>query len=134
MRYADAGTSTGLLVVEDDPDHREIVREVLEEEGYRVETAAHGRDALSRLLAGLRPDLILLDMKMPVMDGWAFMAELKARAELAEIPVVVTSQEGDRVLNTAPVSAGYIDKPINRSRLLETIACLLWRKRQQSEP
>lgn len=121
-----------LMIVEDDHDHREVVREVLEEQGYRVETAVHGRDALGRLLAGTRPDLILLDLRMPEMDGWAFMAEMKARAELANIPVVVTSQAGEKVINSAPVSAGYLNKPIDRARLLEIIDCLLWRQRHRS--
>lgn len=121
-----------LLIVDDDRDHRETVRDVLEEEGYVVETAVHGRDALSRLLDGTRPDLILLDLRMPEMDGWAFMAEMKARADLAQIPVVVTTQAGERVLNSAPVSAGYLAKPLDRARLLQTIACLLARKQQRS--
>jgi CheY-like chemotaxis protein len=120
-----------LLIVDDDKDHRETVREVLEEQGYRVETAVHGRDALNRLLDGARPDLILLDLWMPEMDGWAFMAELKAREDLAGIPVVVTSQAGERVINSAPVSAGYLNKPLDRSRLLEIIDCLLWRRRRR---
>jgi CheY-like chemotaxis protein len=122
-----------LLVVEDDPDHRETVREVLEEEGYRVDTAVHGRDALGRLSlwgAGHLPDLILLDLRMPVMDGWGFMAELKQHPVLASIPVVVTSCMGDRVLSSAPVAAGYLSKPLNRSRLLELISCCLWRQQR----
>ena len=90
--------SRALLVVEDDPDHRAIVRDILEEEGYRVDTAVHGQDALDQLtsMAGALPDLILLDMLMPVMDGWAFMAALKARPVLSTIPVLVTSCGGDR--------------------------------------
>ena len=112
-------------MVEDDPDHREAVREVLEEEGYLVRVAAHGREALEQVLRGPAPDLILLDLQMPVMDGWTFISELKARPDLAAIPVVVTSQGGDRVLNAAPVSAGYLAKPLDRSRLVQTIArCL----------
>lgn len=123
-----------LLIVDDDRDHRETVREVLEEEGYLIETAIHGRDALARLLDGTRPDLILLDLRMPEMDGWAFMAAMKAREDLAQIPVVVTTQGGERVLNSAPVSAGYLAKPLDRERLLQTIACLLTRKRQRRSP
>jgi CheY-like chemotaxis protein len=123
-----------LMVVEDDPDHRETVREVLEEEGYRVDTAVHGRDALGRLSsfqsAGPLPDLILLDLLMPVMDGWDFMNELKQQPALASIPVLVTSCVGDRVLTSAPVAAGYLSKPLSRSRLLETISCCLWRQRR----
>ena len=121
-----------LLVVEDDPDHRDAVREALEEEGYRVQTAAHGGDALQLLIEGLRPGVVLLDLRMPVMDGWTFMAELKARPELARIPVIVTSQAGERVLNTAPVAAGYLRKPLDRTRLLQTVARCL--SRRQSGP
>jgi CheY-like chemotaxis protein len=118
-----------LLVVEDDPDHRAVLRDMLEEEGYRVDTAVHGQDALARLGAGPLPDLILLDMLMPVMDGWAFMAALKERPVFSGIPVLVTSAGGDRVLSSAPVAAGYIAKPLNRSSLMETIGWCLWRRR-----
>lgn len=130
------GARCGLLVVEDDPDHRDIVREVLEEEGYQVEVAAHGRDALDRLLTGQAPDLILLDLHMPVMNGWTFMSELRAHPHLATIPVVVTTQGGARALNAAPVSAGYLTKPLERSRLLETIECCLLRRaaRRSGDP
>jgi CheY-like chemotaxis protein len=123
-----------LLVVEDDADHRAIVQDILEDEGYRVDTAVHGQDALARLtsMVGGLPDLILLDMLMPVMDGWAFMAALKERPLLARIPVLVTSCGGDRVLSSAPVAAGYLAKPLDRSRLLETICGCLWR-RQRSD-
>jgi CheY-like chemotaxis protein len=114
-----------ILVIEDDPCHGDVVRETLEEEGYRVQLAVHGRDALARLAAGPLPDVILLDLLMPVMDGWAFMANLKARAELSTIPVVATTAAGLDVLFSAPVCAGYLTKPLQRSQLLETIArCL----------
>jgi CheY-like chemotaxis protein len=83
------GRRAGLLLVEDDPDHRAVVREVLEDEGYRVETAVHGRDALGRLLAGPPPDLILLDLMMPEMDGFEFLDRVRDDDELHEIPIVV---------------------------------------------
>jgi CheY-like chemotaxis protein len=126
--------AVGLLVVEDDADHREVMRDVLEDEGYRVDTAIHGRAALSRLASGPPPDLILLDLMMPEMDGWEFMAALKARPDWASIPVVVTSQGGSRVLSSAPVSAGYLAKPLDRSQLLQTVACCLWRRRDRETP
>ena len=116
----------GLLVVEDDHDHREALRDTLEDEGYLVETAIHGRDALRRLLAGPRPDLILLDLMMPEMDGWTLMAELSARPDLASVPIVVTSQVGNRVPQSA--STRYIAKPLDRTRLLQTISSCLWRR------
>src|SRR4051812_1371969 len=103
--------SAKLLVVEDDPDHRAAICEVLEDEGYGIEAANDGGAALERLRAGLAPALIVLDLKMPVMDGWTFMAELKKEPELTSIPVVVITGAGERVLTSAPVSAGYLQKP-----------------------
>jgi CheY-like chemotaxis protein len=115
-----------ILVVDDDFDHREAVRDTLENEGYLVRTAANGRDALYQLLGGPLPDLILLDLLMPVMDGSAFMAELKLRPELAAIPVVAISAGSVRVLYATPAS-GYLSKPVGAWRLLGTIASCLSR-------
>jgi CheY-like chemotaxis protein len=114
-----------VLVVEDDTDHRDSVRTVLEEEGYRVEGAADGRAALDRLLSAPPPDLVLVDLMMPVMDGRQLMTEMKARPSLAEIPVVVMTGAGRRLLYAAPVAAGYLEKPISSARLLETLAASL---------
>jgi CheY-like chemotaxis protein len=128
-----APRSASILVVEDDPDSLHAACQILEEEGYHAESAADGSVAFERLLRGLRPDLILVDLMMPVMDGWRFIVELRARPELAQIPVVVVSGAGERTLNSAPVSAGYLEKPINPARLLETVAaCLARRKRRTS--
>src|SRR4051812_42351243 len=101
-----------VLVVEDDRDHRDTVCTVLEEDGYQTQAAAHGREALQRLGSGPPPDLILLDLLMPVMDGWAFMTELKRNPALASIPVVVTTHGGSLTLSCAPASDGYLAKPI----------------------
>jgi len=102
---------------------------VLEDAGYCICAAEHGRAALDLLSAGLAPALILLDLLMPVMDGWSFVAELKKDPVLKSIPVVVTTQAGKRVLSSAPVSAGYLDKPISQERLLQTVARCLLKKR-----
>ncbi|MGZ8512376.1 MAG: response regulator transcription factor, partial [Candidatus Limnocylindria bacterium] len=75
-----------VLVVDDEPQIRATVAEMLEIEGYSVEEAANGADAL-RAIERQAPDLILLDMRMPVLDGWAFAAELNRRQ--VEIPIVV---------------------------------------------
>ena len=73
------------------------MRDVLEEEGYRVDTASHGRAALARLSSGPPPDLILLDLMMPEMDGFGFLRALRERAEWRDIPVVVlTAKEVTR--------------------------------------
>ena len=80
-----------ILIVEDDSDLREALSEVLRDEGYSVESAADGREALDRLRRDLRPSLILLDLTMPVMNGWQFRAEQRRDPALSEIPVVVLS-------------------------------------------
>jgi CheY-like chemotaxis protein len=121
-----------LLVVDDEHDHRLALSSLLEEVGYRVESACHGREALDMLLRGLIPDLVLLDLFMPVMDGWGLWKEIKERPALAAIPVVVMSGFGDNILNAAPVSAGYLRKPLDRGQLLETIESCLWRRRRRS--
>jgi CheY-like chemotaxis protein len=79
-----------VLVVDDDPDIRAFVSEFLTEEGYEVRAAANGRDALA-ILASWRPAVILLDLMMPVMDGWTFLATQQAHPELARISVIVMS-------------------------------------------
>jgi CheY-like chemotaxis protein len=132
-RYVRSGPPSSqdalVLVVDDESDHRVMMREALEDEGYAVETAGHGADAMTKLRAGLEPDLILLDLRMPVMDGWGFMTEMKRDPRLCSIPVVVTTQAGDHVLTTAPVSAGYLAKPFEAHRLIETVRACLSRRR-----
>ena len=123
--------SAVVLVVEDDEDERSIVREVLEDEGYTVEETGDGGAALARVLGGPPPDVILLDLLMPGMDGWHLVAELRARQALADIPVVVMTGAGDHVLMSAPVSAGYLAKPLSRARLLETLAATVERARRR---
>jgi two-component system OmpR family response regulator len=117
------------LVVDDDQDHLESARTVLEDAGYHVRTAVDGVDALRVALTGQPPDLILLDLYMPRMDGWAFVAQLKAQAELPRIPVVAMTGAGDRALRSAPVCAGYLSKPMGAARLLETVGACLARRR-----
>jgi CheY-like chemotaxis protein len=83
------GKDEYILVVEDDEALREGLADALLLEGYRVESAENGQTALHILKAGLRPCLILLDLMMPVMDGWTFRKELMKDPALADIPVVV---------------------------------------------
>lgn len=121
-----------LLVVEDDEDHRSVLADILAVEGYHVETAVHGGDALAKLHGGVHPDLILLDLVMPEVDGWAFMAVQKREPALASIPVVVFTGSGDRALSRAPVAAGYLAKPIGYQVLLATIERVLASRRSSS--
>lgn len=86
-----------ILIVEDEPDLRETLQELLELAGYKVATAANGREALARLDEIGPVCLILLDLMMPVMSGWEFLDALKSSASqvLASIPVVVVSATAD---------------------------------------
>jgi CheY-like chemotaxis protein/CBS domain-containing protein len=109
-----------ILVVEDDPDVRDEVAELLRDHGYHVETASDGRDALQRLSETQRPGLILLDLVLPVMDGWALRAQLLKNPELADVPVVLLSGAADvRAEAAALKAAGYLSKPFAPQALLD---------------
>jgi CheY-like chemotaxis protein len=86
--------SAYILVVEDDRDLREILGEALQLEGYEVVCVEHGAAALRHLETGARPCVILLDLMMPVMDGWTFRREILNDEALARIPVVVMTAAG----------------------------------------
>jgi CheY-like chemotaxis protein len=83
----------GVLVVEDDPDVREPVAELLRRAGYHVCVAADGLEALELLAGCGRPGAILLDINMPVMDGWAFLERVRADERLRGIPIAITSAD-----------------------------------------
>lgn len=109
-----------ILVVDDDPDVRDAISNVLVDEGYQVTSAGNGREALERLHQQIRPSLILLDMVMPDMDGWRFRMELKKEPELAAIPVVILSAHGNvRDAALALGAADYLRKPLRMESLLE---------------
>jgi CheY-like chemotaxis protein len=111
-----------ILVVEDDDTVREALAMVLEHEGYRVGVAADGAEALALLRGGLSPCLILLDLMMPVMDGWQFRREQLNDPRLAPIPVVVVSAHTRAAeFAAAPGIADVIAKPIDFDRLLDTL-------------
>jgi CheY-like chemotaxis protein len=77
-----------VLIVDDDRDIRETLGELLADDGFSIEAAWNGETALSRLEAGFRPDVIILDLMMPVMDGLTFRALQRKHPALADIPVV----------------------------------------------
>jgi CheY-like chemotaxis protein len=91
-----AGPFRTILVVEDDPESRDALRLALKLAGHTVHTAAHGQEALDLLRAGSPPDLILLDLMMPVLSGWQFREVQRQNPALAGIPVVILSAVGER--------------------------------------
>jgi len=109
-----------LLLIEDAPDLQEVLSEMLTAAGYRVVAAAHGGEGLDRLRSGPPINLILLDLMMPVMDGWRFREEQLHDPSLAAIPVVVISanaEQGGRRIEADAV----IPKPVDFDQLLRTI-------------
>jgi CheY-like chemotaxis protein len=112
-----------ILIVEDEPDLREGLAMLFADEGYRVSTAGDGAAALARLRQGPRPSLVLLDLMMPVMDGWQFRAHQLADPALARIPVIVLSGVvlDDTEAGTLRAMA-YVRKPIRIGFLLDLLA------------
>lgn len=115
-----------ILVVEDIDGTREFMRLILETNGYRVSCAGNGREALDHLHAGKRPSLILLDLNMPVMDGWEFRHEQRHNPGLASIPVFLLSGEADLPRIAAGLRVeGYYSKPFEVEGLLQDIGVLV---------
>ena len=109
-----------VLLLEDNADVREMMATALKLAGHTVVPAADGSEALRLLKDGLRPRLILLDLMMPVMDGWAFRAALEQDPALTRIPVVVVSAVGDDMLEKVRAAA-HVPKPIDIDHLLEIV-------------
>ncbi len=114
--------SPAILIIEDDALTRRALAMILTRDGFEVRTAANGRAALEQLQDGRRPSLILLDLMMPVMDGYQFRAEQQRNPELADIPVVVVTGAFDARHRAAILQAAeYLDKPVDPNLLLQAI-------------
>ena len=112
-----------VLVVDDEPLIAMALEAMLEDAGYGVATAANGRQGLERLAAAPRPDLVLLDMMMPVMNGPAMLAAMAADPDLARIPVVVLSSLPEEAIRArAEGVAAILLKPCTAEQVLEAIA------------
>ena len=108
-----------VMVVDDSPEMRSLIQDVLTEAGYEVVTASSGGSALS-LLAKRVPVLVITDLFMPGMDGFTLRAEMLRRAELARVPVIVLSGFWQRPSETLDV-ADVITKPLEVDRLLSAV-------------
>lgn len=111
-----------VMVVDDDDAIREALRDVLTDEGYEVICAADGRQALERLRAESHPSAILLDLWMPVMDGWKLLDVLSADSRFSGIPLVVFTAARDQRTRDLPV-AEVLTKPVQ----LQQVICVLER-------
>jgi CheY-like chemotaxis protein len=101
-----------IVVVDDDLPALDALTELLETDGYQVRQADNGQEALEAMKSSEPPALILLDLSMPVMDGWEFMRRQRLEPSIAHIPVVITS-----LVSAVPAGA-LISKPINVNRLM----------------
>ena len=120
-------TGAHILVVDDDPDMQDVMAMTLEAGDYRVCRASNGQEALERVEQCV-PELILLDMRMPVMDGWAFSAELRRRYG-HEVPIVVCTAAEDAQRRAREVGAvGCLSKPFELDELLHLVASVLPRQ------
>jgi CheY-like chemotaxis protein len=124
------GRKDRVLVVEDDQDLAALLAMLLEGESYEVDVAGNGREALDRVAATL-PDLILLDMKMPVMSGPEFAREFRARYGAAA-PIVVVTAAADARRRAAEIAAeGWLGKPFDPDALLAAVGAQLALRRRR---
>ncbi len=122
-----------ILVVEDEADVRDLLRDILEPEGYQVAMAADGQQGLRALFAE-RPALVITDLTMPNVDGWRFLARIR---EVSEVPVIILSavdEEPAKVRGLRTGADDYLTKPFRGAELLARVAAILRRTRTSREP
>lgn len=110
-----------VLVVDDDEDTRACVMTVLENEGYDVQGSSDGSDALRVLKGVFEPDLVLLDLMMPIMSGWELLDELAKIPRLAALPVIVFTAAGDPLPSPTKLKKPVVRKPIDVELLLSLV-------------
>jgi CheY-like chemotaxis protein len=125
---------TNVLVAEDNPVNRELLRELLEARGYNVTEAPDGQEAL-RMIEQAHPDILLLDIGMPILDGFAVVRKIRANPSLATLTVLAVTayaMQGDRenILNAG--FDGYLSKPINARDLANELERLLHKRENQN--
>jgi CheY-like chemotaxis protein len=114
------GPQRTVLIVDDDPDILEALRQVLSDAGYAVVGAGNGRAGLEYLRHAPSPDAILLDLFMPMMNGWEFLREVAKSERMMHVPIIVVTAAGPHW--GYPLPAGRImHKPIQRERLLHML-------------
>jgi PAS domain S-box-containing protein len=107
-----------VLIIDDDADLRRALALTLRQHGYITVTAANGREGLDHLRRGERPTMIVLDLAMPVLDGWAFLDERNRDPILCSIPVIVISGQRDQSQRAATMNAALLEKPVSPDDLV----------------
>ena len=119
-RTSGAITGTTVLVVDDDPAVHDVLRQTLVKEGYRLLHAYDGAEAL-QIAHDDPPDVITLDVMMPLLDGWTVLGKLKSDPDLAHIPVIMLTIVDERTMGYSLGAAEYMTKPVDRARLVELL-------------
>ena len=122
-----------VLVVEDDPNIRELLQLYLEKDGYAVTLAADGGQGLAKFHA-IKPDLVLLDVMMPVMDGWAVCKAIRAEDNTPIIMLTAKGETDDKVAGLKTGADDYVTKPFEMKELLARIEAVLRRSDRVNEP
>jgi len=126
---------TTILVVDDEPLIAMALEAALEDAGYEVATAANGRQGLERLATSPRPDLIVLDMMMPVMSGPAMLAAIADDPALRAIPVIIVSSLPEEMIKARTNGvAAILRKPYRASEITNAIAAVLGAERTPEPP
>lgn len=125
------GEKNKIFHIDDEAEMHLLVKMILGKHGYELETAFDGSEALEKL-TNYRPDLILLDIAMPILDGWAFRKKIMEYDHLKDVPIVLVTAKyssGDALQGLHDMEAdAYLTKPFNPSQLLNTIKSILEKK------
>jgi two-component system, cell cycle response regulator DivK len=125
-----------VLIAEDNPTNRELLRELLEIRGYKVAEACNGQEALAMVEAAL-PDILLLDISMPLLDGFSVVRKLRENPGLSSLLVVAVTayaMQGDREKIMSSGFDGYLSKPVNARSLVHELDRLLGDPNTQGVP
>lgn len=112
-----------VLIADDEPFNVEVLEQALDETDYQIITAANGQEAWEKIQSE-QPDLILLDLMMPIMDGFAVLAKVKEDAMLRDIPIIIVSAEQDSKSVVKGIKQGaedYLTKPINTAQFVHKV-------------
>ena len=116
-----------ILIVEDDPSFSRAINHIIEKEGYDVITASNGMAGL-RMAKEESPDLMILDVMLPGLDGFEICSQLRQNPETENLPIIMLSAKGQEIDKTTGLKVGaneYLTKPVDRALLLEKVSSLL---------